>query len=424
MQKKLIALAVAGLASAGAFAQSNVTIYGVADASFESVKADSAASAKPQSDNPNVGSRTRLNTNSSLLGFKGSEDLGNGLKALFQFESTVDLANSTPATAGYTQAPSAVGAGTGGVFGAKRDTFVALSGNFGTVLGGYVSTPYRSIVTGFDVVPGSAGSGSDNGVFGKAIGAVNLVFRTNAIAYASPSFNGFSGVIAYVPNGAKSVDNLGNQVPSANPNGWNLGLNYANGGLKLAYSYLKLTDVGIGDKAINNVTGLDSSKEDHKANLLAASYDFGQGTTLVGMYQHYKGTVDLLNAGAGVGSFDINRNSYFLGLKHVLGAHEFAVSYQHASDAGGNLLSNKALLGTNSDTGATQWTLRYGYNFSKRTQVYALYTRIDNKDNANFNFANGAVGSAANTGDKADLGTGVGAGSNPTVYGVGIRHSF
>ena len=387
MQKKLIALAVAGLASAGAFAQSNVTIYGVADASFESVKADDAANGAA-----NVGSRSRLNTNSSLIGFKGSEDLGNGLKALFQFESTVNLVNSTTANAdGTVKGSDATNGQTGnnnGLLGTKRDSFVALAGGFGTVLAGYVSTPYRSIVTGFDVVPGSAGAGNSNGVFGKATGGVNLVFRTNAIAYASPSFNGFSGVIAYVPNSAKSDDNA---VKNVDPYGWNLALNYANGGLKLAYSYLKLEDIGIGDGL-----GHALSDENHRSHLLAASYDFGQGTTLSGMYQNWKGEVP--------GSDDLKRNSYFLGLKHVLGANEFAVSYQKAGklDVGGSI----------DQTDASQWTLRYGYNFSKRTQVYALYTRIDNKDNATFNFGgeSGVAGAAA--------------GSNPQVLGVGIRHSF
>lgn len=430
MQKKLIALAVAGLASAGAFAQSNVTIYGVADASFESVKADSAAG-----DGTNTGSRSRMNTNSSLIGFKGSEDLGNGLKALFQFESTVNLVNQQGATSGNTVSGSAATNGqnsnNNGLLGTKRDSFVALSGNFGTVLGGYVSTPYRSIVTGFDVVPGSAGAGNSNGVFGKALGGVNLVFRTNAIAYASPSFNGFSGVIAYVPNATKSTENNlntvtdnngkaianGDALNSANPYGWNLALNYANGGLKLAYSYLKLNDLGVGDlaaydKAANKIA--HTSGEDHKAHLLAASYDFGQGTTVVAMYQHYKGTVDVqayhntIGKSVGSGSGDVNRNSYFLGLKHVLGANEFAVSYQHAGKTGGDLLDN-------SNTDANQWTLRYGYNFSKRTQVYALYTRIDNKDGANFNFGGESGVNYTST---------VAAGANAQVYGVGLRHSF
>ena len=291
-------------------------------------------------------------------------------------------ANATSTVPGSSAADGHTGANNG-LLGTKRDSFVALSGNFGTVLAGYVSTPYRSIVTGFDVVPGSAGAGNSNGVFGKATGDVNLTFRTNAIAYASPSFNGFSGVIAYVPNSAKSVDGAANDV---GPYGWNLALNYANGGLKLAYSYLKLEDIGIGG----------FSDENHRAHLLAASYDFGQGTTLVGMYQNWKGE---LPAGD-----DLKRNSYYLGLKHVLGANEFAVSYQKAGklDVGGSI----------NDTDAIQWPLRYGYTFSKRTQVYAPYTRIDNKDAANFNFGGEAAVAGAATG------------SNPQVLGVGIRHSF
>ena len=383
MQKKLIALAVAGLASTAAFAQSNVTVYGVADVSFENVKADSATVS-----GENINGRNRVNTNSSLLGFKGSEDLGNGLKALFQFETQVDMTNTqAPNASGLTPKQSDL-TSTGSTFGAKRDTFLALAGNFGTVLGGYVSTPYRSIVTGYDVVPGSAGVGNSNGVFGKVNGSTNLVFRTNAVAYATPTFSGFSGVIAYVPNSSKSIATTANGK-RVDRHGWNLGLNYANGGFKGASSYLKLVDVGVG--------GLVS--EDHRAHLLAASYDFGQGTTLVGMYQNFKGTVD-----GGAGSADVKRNSYYLGAKHVLGANEFAVAYQKANKTSGDL--------ANDNTDANQWTLRYGYNFSKRTQAYAVYSRIDNKDASSFSFGGGN-----------SLGT-VGAGSNPTAFGVGVRHSF
>ena len=55
---------------------------------------------------------------------------------------------------------------------------------------------------------------------------------------------------------------------------------------------------------------------------------------------------------------DVKRNSYYLGAKHVLGANEFAVAYQKANKTSGDALNND-----NSD--ASQWTLRYGYNFSK-----------------------------------------------------------
>jgi predicted porin len=86
MQKKMIALAVAGLASTGAFAQANVTVYGVADASFDVVRISGDA-------NNELGNTTRVSTNSSVLGFKGAEKLGNGLTAVFQYESSVGFDN-------------------------------------------------------------------------------------------------------------------------------------------------------------------------------------------------------------------------------------------------------------------------------------------------------------------------------------------
>ena len=61
MQKKLIALAVAGLAAAPAFAQTNVTIYGIADATFDVVR-----SSNPANSNDTLGSTTRVSSNSSL----------------------------------------------------------------------------------------------------------------------------------------------------------------------------------------------------------------------------------------------------------------------------------------------------------------------------------------------------------------------
>ena len=77
MQKKLIAMAVAGLASGAALAQSNVTVYGIVDMAYIRGAADGASS------------RTFINSgglSGSRLGFKGVEDLGNGLKAVFNLE--------------------------------------------------------------------------------------------------------------------------------------------------------------------------------------------------------------------------------------------------------------------------------------------------------------------------------------------------
>ena len=66
MQKKLIALAVAGLASTGAFAQANVTVYGVADATFDVVRASNVK------DGYDLGNTTRVSSNSSYIGCHGT----------------------------------------------------------------------------------------------------------------------------------------------------------------------------------------------------------------------------------------------------------------------------------------------------------------------------------------------------------------
>ncbi len=114
MQKKIIALAVAGLASTAAFAQTNVVVYGVADGTFDyvwqsgsklntvnsTVLTDNAtgnilASQFTASSQANDVKLNRVSANSSYIGFKGSEDLGNGLKALFQYEMTVNFDNAT-----------------------------------------------------------------------------------------------------------------------------------------------------------------------------------------------------------------------------------------------------------------------------------------------------------------------------------------
>ena len=152
MQKKLIALAVAGLASTGAFAQANVTVYGVADATFDVVKISGDAK-------NDLGNTTRVSTNSSLIGFKGAESLGNGLTAVFQFESGVGFDNA-------------------GALGATRDSFVGLAGGFGTVVLGNLTGPTRALGGAVDVNSGATGIGSNSGILGKL--GNNLIGTTDA----------------------------------------------------------------------------------------------------------------------------------------------------------------------------------------------------------------------------------------------------
>ena len=140
MNKKLVAVAVAGLLAAPLAAEAqtaNVTLYGRFNLTLEAVRGaqvQDAVNGLPVS--PNGVNRTvyRVSSNSSRLGVRGTEALGGGLSAIFQIESTVS-------------------ADTGGGLLGTRETFVGLQGSWGTVKVGHFLAPYDDIHPIFGNVP-------------------------------------------------------------------------------------------------------------------------------------------------------------------------------------------------------------------------------------------------------------------------------
>src|SRR4029077_8665248 len=124
---------------------SSVQIYGTINVDYEAVQAGGASPAAALAPGQlgaaptgvNVPWRDRVTSNSSNIGFRGVEDLGGGLKAIFQIESAIGFDNQ--ATFGTN---TANGTATGGGF-ATRNTNVGLSGNWGTVFAGQWDTPYK-----------------------------------------------------------------------------------------------------------------------------------------------------------------------------------------------------------------------------------------------------------------------------------------
>src|SRR6185437_8141014 len=111
MKKKLVAVAVAGVLGAplAAHAQTaNVTLYGRLNIDFEVV-----SGRQQDGSNPHV---SRLSSNSSRLGVRGTEPLGGGLSAIFQIEQSITGDTGNSATSGF----------------ASRDTFVGFQGGWGT----------------------------------------------------------------------------------------------------------------------------------------------------------------------------------------------------------------------------------------------------------------------------------------------------
>ena len=417
MQKKLIALAVAGLSTA-AFAQTNVTIYGVADVSAQGTTISRGTA--PSNANGSLypqGSTFSLKSNNSLLGFKGTEDLGNGNKALFQIETNVNLNGGGSNTATGNAVTAVNNAST---FGSMRDSFVGFGSKYGTVLGGYLSTPFRSTTASFDVMPGATGDGLiansvgvtrlNQGANGQATANVSgtnagntlglqSAVRATAIAYALPTLYGFNGSIAYTGNGGNNnTTNAGGSTTSLGINSamsFNLGWTGYGVNVAGAFQQAKLTEAQTNSLA-NSVSGYTSY-------LLGAAYTGLPGLKASVVYN--RNTVGTnANGYNGQQSSKGSNNVIWAGVSYRFGNNEPRLSYANTSNTSG--LNNYV-----GQDGSNQWTANWGYYLSKRTQVYGIVSTIKNNANGttNMGFATGA---------------GLTGGQKVTTYGMGLRTNF
>jgi predicted porin len=230
MKKSLIALAVLA-ASGAAMAQSSVTIYGIADVWVGRTSETSDVGIKT--------STTKLESgglNGSRLGFKGTEDLGGGLKAVFALEQGI-----------------ALDTGAGGSF--NRQSYVGLAGGFGQVT-------FGNTWTAMDDILGASNSGFDSALSASNnVLAVNALYESNpgnTIKYVSPSFGGFSGGFSH------SLD----EVSGVKADVTDFSLSYAAGPVAANFAYQLQNDV-----VDLKLTALNGSYDLGMAKLLAS---FGQ----------------------------------------------------------------------------------------------------------------------------------------------------
>ncbi|ART56019.1 porin [Acidovorax carolinensis] len=330
MKKSLIALAVLA-ASGAAMAQSSVTLYGVADAGVTYLNG-----------NDNWSGVTSGNNLTSRLGFRGTEDLGGGLKANFVLEGGFNLDNGDGAS-GY------AGAKAGEGFQFKRRSTVGLAGSFGEVRLGRELTAAYNATARYDVF-GSVGLAqsrlwADGGVVDANANAAAVTTNqrvSNMVTYVSPDFTGFKVGLNYgfgeTTNGNSDSSYLG------------AGLMYDNGPLSL----------GLGLERLNE--GANSvATSDIDAWSLGGSYDFGVAKLLAG-YRTSK--VDLA---AG----ENKRNGAYVAVTAPVGPGLVRASYNRYEN---KLNGGKAK--------ADQFGLGYVYSLSKRTSVYGTYAYLKNKDGA------------------------------------------
>jgi Outer membrane protein (porin) len=212
MNKNILAIAIAAaVAAPSAFAAA--TVYGVAHMSVDAVQ--NAANGAT-----NNGSVTNVASNSSRLGVKGSEDLGAGLKAVYQFETTLNLDGENAGT------NPAAG------FGTQRNSYAGLAGGFGTVMLGIHDTPFKLVGRKYDMFGDQIGDMRNLTATGTAANATGTsagfdLRPSNVIAYASPTFGGVSGMLAISNDKRNSTDN----AAASKKNAYSASIGYAAGKL-------------------------------------------------------------------------------------------------------------------------------------------------------------------------------------------------
>ena len=370
-QKKLIVVALAAAAfSVPALAETgNVSIYGVADLSYDFINNGTSAAGVAGASKSNVSS------NISKLGLKGAEGLDNGLSVIWQIEQQINIDNSTNVANTL----------------ASRNSFLGLkSDSAGTVLLGRHDTPYKLATRKLDPFNDSIADGRAlmGAVAGKSSSVAFDGRQGDIIFYTTPAMNGFTGLIAYA--------NLAEANTTATASKDNL--------LSLAAMYNVAPFVG-------SFAYEEHKRETVRAGGTESAWKMGLGYTIADFtigFEYEKLSDNLCTAVvaggcAAIGADRYGHNAYFLSGVYKMGMNAINFTYGKAGK-----------LASTADSGANQFGLGYNYGLSKRTKLYAIYSRISNQSGINYGF----------TQSTAAAGTINGTGASPSVVSLGIKHTF
>lgn len=278
MRKKLTALVLSALPLA---AVADVSLYGEIKAGVEGNNIQLQLTEPPskgQTGNKVIKGksriRTKINDFGSFIGFKGSEDLGEGLKAVWQLEQDVSVA------------------GGGATQWGNRESFIGLAGEFGTLRAGRVANQFDDASKAID-------PWDSNNVVASQLG----IFKRHddmpvSVRYDSPDFSGFSGSVQFVPaQNSKSAytpayytkgkNNALTLVPAVvgkpGSDVYYAGLNYKNGGFAGNYAFKYARHANVGRDAFELFllgSGSDEAKgtdplKNHQVHRLTGGYEEG-----------------------------------------------------------------------------------------------------------------------------------------------------
>ena len=364
-KKSLLAVTVLGaLSGVAQAADSSVTMYGIIDAGIVSVS------------NQGNGSQsvTAANTGGlspSIFGFKGSEDLGGGLKANFNLE-------------GHFFSTTGAGNQWGGLFG--RQANIGLSGDFGTVT---VGKQYSPAVLAFAATDPRGLKETFSGLLSWALTQKTLNTGTNSNSVIDVFV---ANAISY---GVKAGD-------------FNIGASYSLGGVAGSSSANAVTALGVTYTGPVTISG---AYQQDKGFQTAGSFDTTK-YSIGGAYSFSDFTVTL--------NYLDNASTNAIGGAKVAHVDVIGAGLNYRSSA--NNTATVAFYGSkdkiNSNANSKTWILSDDYALSKRTTIYGLLSGV----NADANYAAVGGGSAFGVANNnLYLPT---AGKNSTAVEFGIRHTF
>ena len=407
------ALALAGSAQAA----SVVEMYGTVFPVFDSAETKNASSAPAAADRPtqvaagaytaaNDVRRTRITVGTTNWGFRGYEDLWPGLRAVWQLESGFQIDQN-------------VGPGLG-----ARDSKVGLqSPVWGEIFMGqwdtaykYISLPVNPLRGGYvfdrTAITGNPGMGVGNTTtqFTRIGAKPDASFdrrQGNSVQYWSPTFGGLSFRLQHSVNEGRGAIVAGGPIVSPVVNSVSAVWSWKQLSLRYAYEehkdYFGLSQLGGG--AAGTLTNSHSKDTGHKFVVL---YRIAN-TRLTGMVEQLKYTNNDSAAGNVTG---YKRSAWYGVVEQFFDANKqsFFASYGRAAD--GTCTRVGPLACVTAELGAKYMTLGYIYRFSKRTEGFIMYYKLDNKRNAQY-----SPGPMVN-------GASIAPGADTTAAGVGMIHFF
>ena len=397
MQKKLIVVALTAAFALPVQAMAdngNFTFYGKADVSYDLVNTgDGTKKAITATDPTGSGAVTGVSkhvvsSNVSKFGFKGSEDLGDGLSAIWQIEQQINFDDAAKNTF------------------ASRNTFAGLKNEaLGTVLFGIHDTPYKLSTRKLDVFGDNiADNRSLLGGIAKSSSAAGFELRpSNVLAYISPAFAGITAAVATVNLTEANVnDTQTNNSALSMAVMYDAAPFYASVaheshtfGAVAAVAEVAATPGSVGAAAI-------SAAQPATESATRVGFGYTQDAISVGVV--YEKTSDDLAANK---DSKYGHSAGYVGAKYKLGNSAVKLAYGMSTTIGDGAAEV-------ANSNASQISVGYDYGLSKNTKVYALYSKITNGEGINYGFSQNS-GAASTTS---------GFGTSPSVVSLGVQQNF